>query len=133
MASIRLDVISIGTLSRNRLWNESQGTRTPHATTTLIRAGKRHILVDPGLPPAALGARLYERTGLKPEAIDTIFLTNFRPAHRAGLNAFPKAKILIHESERERVLVELAMRMDEADDDAERELIQNEARAVGTL
>src|SRR5688500_17081148 len=89
MASIRLDVISIGTLSRNRLWNESQALRTPHATTTLIRTGKRNIIVDPGLPPQALGARLYERTGLKPESIDTVFLTIYRPAHRAGLAAFP--------------------------------------------
>ena len=68
MESIRLDVISIGTLSRNRLWNEGQPVRTPHATTTLIRAGKRTIIVDPGLPPSALGARLFERTGLTPDA-----------------------------------------------------------------
>ena len=129
MAQARVDVISIGTLSRNLLWKESEPVRTPHATTTLIRTGKRTILVDPGLPGQILAARLYERTGLKADAIDTIFLTNSRPAHRGGLSAFPKAKVLIHEMERERVLVELAMRMDEADDDAERELIQAEAKA----
>ncbi|MDB5328828.1 MAG: hypothetical protein JWM57_4397 [Phycisphaerales bacterium] len=129
MAQARVDVISIGTLSRNLLWKESEPVRTPHATTTIIRTGNRNILVDPGLPGAILAARLYERTGLKADAIDTIFLTNSRPAHRGGVAAFPKAKILIHEMERERVLVELAMRMDEADDDAERELIQAEAKA----
>ena len=94
-----MDIISIGTLGRNRLWNETEITRTPHATTTLIRTGKRTILVDPGLPAAALGARLYERTGLKPDAVDTVFLTNGRAAHRAGLSLFTRAKWLIHELE----------------------------------
>ncbi len=82
MPLVRVDVISIGCLSRNLLWGEQESLRTPHATTTLIRAGKRHILVDPGLPAPVIGARLYERTGLKPEQIDTVFLTNYRPAHR---------------------------------------------------
>ena len=58
MASARFDIISIGTLSRNRLWNETAAVRTPHATTTLIRTGSRHILVDPGLP--APGVSLHE-------------------------------------------------------------------------
>jgi glyoxylase-like metal-dependent hydrolase (beta-lactamase superfamily II) len=99
MPSARVDIISIGTLSRNRLWNETEAVRTPHATTSLIRTGKRNILVDPGLPPPALAARLHERTGMRPEQIDTVFLTNFKPAHRAGLPLFRKAVVLIHESE----------------------------------
>ncbi|MGH7213295.1 MAG: MBL fold metallo-hydrolase [Tepidisphaeraceae bacterium] len=109
----RLDIISIGTLSRNRLWNEPDAVRTPHATTTLIRAGKRHILVDPGLPAPALGARLFERTGLKPEQIDTVFLTNFRPAHRAGLSLFDKAKLRIHENEQQAASQRLQQLIDE--------------------
>lgn len=103
MASARLDIISIGCLSRNLLWGEQSAVRTPHATTTLIRTGKRHILVDPGLPPAIIGARLYERTGLKPEKIDTVFLTNFRPAHRAGVSVFTNAMVLISEREKEMI------------------------------
>src|SRR3954463_16522984 len=101
MAQIRFDIISIGTLSRNRIWGESDAVRTPHATSTLIRAGKRNILVDPGLPGAALGARLFERTGLRPEQVDTVFLTNFRPAHRAGLGLFGHARLLINEAEQQ--------------------------------
>ncbi|MGA2500291.1 MAG: MBL fold metallo-hydrolase, partial [Tepidisphaeraceae bacterium] len=107
MADIRFDIISIGTLSRNRIWKENEVVRTPHATTTLIRAGKRCILVDPALPPQALGARLFERTGLKPEAIDTVFLTNFRPAHRGGLTLFPKARLVIHEPEKQWAMEQL--------------------------
>jgi glyoxylase-like metal-dependent hydrolase (beta-lactamase superfamily II) len=101
MPNVRLDIISIGTLSRNRLWNETSALRTPHATTSLIRAGKRNILVDPGLPAPALAARLYERTGIQPNQIDTVFLTNFRPAHRAGLSLFQNARVLMHEIEQQ--------------------------------
>src|SRR3954464_942591 len=61
MASARLDVISIGTLSRNRLWGETEAVRTPHATTSLIRTGKRNILIDPALPPQVIAARLVAR------------------------------------------------------------------------
>jgi glyoxylase-like metal-dependent hydrolase (beta-lactamase superfamily II) len=101
MPATRFDIISIGTLSRNILWNEAEAVRTPHATTTLVRSGKRHILVDPGLPALALAARLYERTGLRPEQIDTVFLTNFRPAHRGGLSLFTRAKVYVHENEQQ--------------------------------
>jgi len=99
MTTVRLDIISIGTLARNRLWNESENLRTAHATTSLIRAGRSIILVDPGLPALALAARLFERTGLKPSAIDTIFLTTLQQDHRAGLDLFDHAAIYAHERE----------------------------------
>jgi len=94
-------VISIGTLSRHPLWDEPPGVRTPHATTTLIRSGDKAILVDPGLPPQILAARLHERSGLQADAVTDVFLTNFRPAHRAGLGAFEHARWWIGETERE--------------------------------
>jgi glyoxylase-like metal-dependent hydrolase (beta-lactamase superfamily II) len=117
----RIDIISIGTLARNRLWNETSIVRTPHTTTTLIRTGKRTILVDPGLPAAALGARLNERTGLTPDAIDTVFLTSAGQDHRMGLSLFTKAKLLVHELERDAEIKRLTALLDEApeeDDDA---------------
>src|SRR4051812_43274448 len=112
MPLTRFDIISIGTLSRNRLWGETQAVRTPHATTTLIRSNERKILVDPGLPAMALGARLYERTGIRPGEVDTVFLTNFKPAHRGGLEAFADAKLLMHDVERqyERARIENELR-----------------------
>ena len=133
MAQARVDVISIGTLSRNLLWKESEAVRTSHATTTLIRAQKKTILVDPGLPGQILAARLFERTGLRADAVDTIFLTNARPAHRGGLSAFPKAKVLIHEVERERVLVDLGLRLDHAEDDEDRLPIEAEIKLIHAL
>ncbi len=119
MASTRIDVISIGSLSRNRLWGESTAVRTAHATTTLVRSEKKTILVDPGLPAPALAARLFERTGMKPEAIDTVFLTNARPAHRAGLSLFTKAKVLIHELEQDSYVAQLRGLIDQAPEDDE--------------
>jgi glyoxylase-like metal-dependent hydrolase (beta-lactamase superfamily II) len=96
-------IISIGALSRHELWQEQGEARTPHATSTLIRSEKRVILVDPGLPPQVIAARLEERSGLKPAAVTDVFLTNFRPAHRWGLQAFMNARWLIGERERETI------------------------------
>lgn len=97
--SVTYTVVSIGALSRNRFWNEAEPKRMAHATTTLVRDGNTTILVDPGLPDQALLQRLDERTGLMPDQIDVVFLTNFRPVHRRGLGAFPKATWLMHEAE----------------------------------
>ena len=133
-AAPRLDVISIGTLSRNRLWNETGQLRTPHATTTLVRAGKRHILVDPGLPAQALGARLFERTGVRSDAIDTVFLTNFRPSHRAGLSLFTKAKVLIHEVEQQSAAAQIQRLIDQApDEDLDRAALERELELLESI
>jgi glyoxylase-like metal-dependent hydrolase (beta-lactamase superfamily II) len=132
MASARLDIISIGTLSRNRLWNETSAVRTAHATTTLIRAGKRHILIDPGLPAPAIVARLYERTGLKPVQIDSVFLTNFRPSHRAGLPAFSSATVLLHENEKQFARQQLQALIKDAPSEDLRQAIQIDLRLLQT-
>lgn len=127
MALTRVDIISIGTLSRNRLWNETQVVRTAHATTTLIRAGKRNILVDPGLPPSAIGARLNERTGLRPADVDTVFLTHFRHAHRAGLSAFGGARVLMHEVEQMHARAQAERLLNEAPpEDLDRKAIEED-------
>ena len=134
MASVRLDVISIGTLSRNRLWGETQNVRTPHATTTLIRTPRHNILIDPGLPPQAIGARLFERTGLRPEQIDIVFLTNFRPSHRAGLSLFDQAKVLMHEVEQHTMANRLRALIEEAPhDDLDRAVLVNELKLVESI
>lgn len=134
MASARVDIISIGTLSRNRIWNETDPVRTAHSTTSLIRAGKKTILVDPGLPPPALAARLNERTGMKPDQIDLVFLTNFRPGHRAGLSLFPNATVLIHENERDFARADLENLIEQAPrDDDDRKHFQRELELLERL
>lgn len=114
-------VISIGTLSRHPLWSEAGALRTPHATTTLLRMEDRVIVVDPGIAPAVMAARLFERSGLQPQQVTDVFLTNFRPAHRGGLLAFADANWWISETERETMGTELAHRF-EATDEADEEL-----------
>ncbi|MCC6581512.1 MAG: MBL fold metallo-hydrolase [Phycisphaeraceae bacterium] len=123
-------MISIGTLSRNELWEEAAAVRTAHATTTLIRAGKQVILVDPALPAPALGARLFERAGLKPEQITDVFLTNFRPAHRWGLPLFESAKWWISEAEREAVGRALIDQFQHEQDEEAKELMRRDIETL---
>jgi glyoxylase-like metal-dependent hydrolase (beta-lactamase superfamily II) len=116
--SLSYTVISIGTLSRNRFWEERQPVRPAHSTTTLIRDGGT-ILVDPGLPSEVLAHRLNERSGLKPEQIEAVYLTTFRPVHRRALALFASATWLMHEPEIKAMrdkLTELADREEESPD-----------------
>ena len=99
--AIEYSVISIGTLSRNRLWDESAAVRAPHATTTLIIDGDRKILIDPSLPGQILDARFNERTGGTLADITDVFCTTLRPIHRRGLDALTGAKWWCGESEME--------------------------------
>ena len=99
--SVRLDIISIGTLARNLLWEEPGPRRTGHATTTLVRAGKRTIVVNPGLPAPALQARFNERLGGKIETVTDVFLTHIANDTIAGLELFEHAKWWVSEAERE--------------------------------
>ena len=119
-------IISIGTLSVNDLWEHQGPARTPHATTTLISTNDKRILVDPALPPQALTARLAERSGLTPDDITDVFLTNFRPAHRMGLEAFSDARWLISEREREAVGQGLVVQFEDAPDDEVRAILKHE-------
>jgi glyoxylase-like metal-dependent hydrolase (beta-lactamase superfamily II) len=94
MSDIRWDVLTIGHLSRNKFWGESddRAYRAPRCTTTLIRAGQRTIIVDPGCPSDEMIAVLDQRAGLTAAAIDTVFLTHFHGDHRVGIGAFPHAR-----------------------------------------
>ncbi len=100
-------IISIGALSRHELWNEAGATRSAHSTCTLIRSEKRVILVDPGLPAQIIGARLAERAGIELKQVTDVFMTNFRPAHRWGLNGLEHADWYVSEAERETMGVRL--------------------------
>lgn len=106
-------IISIGALPFHPLWGERTQVRTGHATTTLIRAGSRAIVVDPGLPGPALAARLAERANLRPEQVTDVFLTSFRPDVRRGVTIFEDAAWWISERERETVGVMMAERLRE--------------------
>lgn len=104
-------IISIGALAVHPLWDEKVPVRTGHATTTLIRSGKKVILVDPGLPAQVVAARLNERAGIKAEAVTHVFLTSFKPDTFRGLIAFEKATWWISHAEREGLGVPLIERL----------------------
>lgn len=113
-------VISIGCLDAHPLWNEREAVRTGHATTTLVSAGGRNILIDPGLPGPIIEARLAERANLKAKDISHVFLTCFRPDVRRGIPSFEGATWWIHGPEREGVgvpLVEQLRRVTEMGED----------------
>lgn len=85
--------------------------RTGHSTTTLITSGESRIIVDPGLPEAALVARLQERANLSPRQITHVFLTSFRPDTHRAIRVFEDADWFIHADEREAVGVPLAEKL----------------------
>jgi len=94
-------VISIGTLSHNRLWNEAAPVRTAHATTTFVTEGQRRILVDPSLPAPALAARFQERTGRTLDEVTDVFCTTLRPVHRRAIEEIDQATWWVSEQELE--------------------------------
>lgn len=92
-AGFQWDVLTIGHLSRNRYWGESddRAYREPLCTCTLIRTDGFTMVVDPGLSPEAMVRVLDRRAGIAPGSVDLVFLTHFHGDHRAGLAAFPDA------------------------------------------
>lgn len=119
---IELRIVSIGALAAHPLWDEKTPVRAGHATTTLIRTGKRAIMVDPGLPAAAITGRLFERSGLRPAQITDVFLTSFRPDVCRGITAFENADWWVSSPEREGVGVPLVRRLHEAAEAGDEEL-----------
>ena len=109
-----LRVISIGALACHPLWGEKSAVRTGHGTTTLIRTGKKCILVDPGLPDQVMTARLAERAGIAPSQVTHVFLTSFNPELRRGIMAFSHAAWWIGQEEREQLGSALVARAHEA-------------------
>jgi glyoxylase-like metal-dependent hydrolase (beta-lactamase superfamily II) len=93
----RWDVITIGNLSRNRYWGESdaKGVRAAICTCTLITGEGFRILVDPSLAEGADMAReLDRRTGIRPRDITAVFVTHQHGDHLAGVAHFPDSKWL---------------------------------------
>lgn len=119
-------IITIGCLSHNDMWEEKVPERPAHATTTLIRSDDRLIIVDPGLPAQVIGKRVKERSGVDASKITDVFMTNFRPAHRRGLGAFPNAKWWISEMEREAVGQHLVHMLQQTDEDEVKKMCEQD-------
>jgi len=90
----RWDIITIGNLSRNRYWGESdeRPLRGGICTCTLIRGRDWSLLVDPSIRDRdAMAAELDRRTGLAPEEVDAVFVTHHHGDHHFGLAHFADA------------------------------------------
>ncbi|MDX9754857.1 MAG: MBL fold metallo-hydrolase [bacterium] len=92
-------IITIGGLRQNDYWDEHSPMREQTCTTSLITTEAHRILVDPGSPDDFLRHALDQRTGLRPEAVDVVFLTHFHPNHRGGISLFPQAHWLMAREE----------------------------------
>jgi hypothetical protein len=89
------DIITIGNLSRNRYWGESdeRAIRSAICTCSVISGEDFHVIVDPSLEDEkAMGTELYRRTGLTPDKINAVFITHQHGDHIAGLKHFMKAR-----------------------------------------
>ena len=90
----RWHVITIGNLSRNRYWGESDAKplRSAICTCTLIGGDGFQLLVDPSLANKdEMAKELDRRTGRKLDDVTAVFVTHEHPDHYAGLEHFTKA------------------------------------------
>lgn len=94
------DVITIGNLSRNRYWGESD-ERPLHSaicTCTVITGENFHLIVDPSIADeSTMANELKRRTGLTPDDFDFVFITHHHGDHVAGLRHFTKGRWLAGE------------------------------------
>lgn len=93
----RWDVITIGNLSRNRYWGESdaKAVRSAICTCTLVSGEGFRLLVDPSLADEAeMAKELDRRSGVEPRDITAVFVTHEHGDHWAGIAHFPDAKWL---------------------------------------
>jgi glyoxylase-like metal-dependent hydrolase (beta-lactamase superfamily II) len=91
----RWAVITIGNLSRNRYWGESdaKGVRSVICTCTLIQGPDFRLIVDPSLANADdMAHELERRSGLKPADISAVFITHEHGDHFAGIGHFENAR-----------------------------------------
>ena len=89
------DVITIGNLSRNRYWGESdeKALHDVICTCTVISGKGFHLIVDPSVADEkTMATELKRRTGLAPNDFDMVFITHRHGDHFAGLKHFPKAR-----------------------------------------
>jgi len=93
----RWDVITIGNLSRNRYWGESdvKGVRSAICTCTVVQGDGFRLIVDPSLASAeAMARELDRRTGLKQRDVTAAFITHEHGDHWSGLTHFAEARWL---------------------------------------
>jgi len=88
MAEARFTIVNIGTLSTNKFWGETERIHPVSATCTLLVVDGLRIIVDPSPYPEPLAQKLFDTTGLRPDAIDMVYVTHVHGDHRFGIDLF---------------------------------------------
>ena len=90
MANVEIYLLNVGTVSQNKYWGEKERVRQATATCTMLVLpdGTRWV-VDPSPQPDPLAKKLFDRTGLWPDAVQGVFVTHWHGDHRYGLDLFP--------------------------------------------
>jgi glyoxylase-like metal-dependent hydrolase (beta-lactamase superfamily II) len=91
------DIVTIGHLSRNRYWGESETKpyRPALCTCTLVSGDGFRLLVDPSVADGEqMAFELFRRTGSQPKEITHVFITHAHGDHHAGLRHFAQASWL---------------------------------------
>ena len=92
-------IINVGVLSQNKFWGETVRMREDiSATCTLLEVGGHRLLVDPSPRREALEKLLFDRAGLRPDAIDIVYATHWHGDHLFGLRLFEHATWLMAEA-----------------------------------
>ncbi len=99
-------IITIGNLSRNRFWGESDevGLRAAFCTSTLIVSDGRVLLVDPAWSDAdRMAFDLDRRTGKRLDDVDAIFITHSHGDHHEALDMYTNAQLLAAAAEAQKI------------------------------
>lgn len=91
MAEISWVILTIGHLSMNKFWGETERKRGALCTSTLLRTSDGIMIVDPSVHPPQMPDLLNDQAGVTPGDVRHVFLTHFHGDHRFGLEAFPHA------------------------------------------
>jgi glyoxylase-like metal-dependent hydrolase (beta-lactamase superfamily II) len=117
-------ILTIGHLSMNKFWGETERKRGPLCTSTLLRTPEGLMIVDPSVHPPQMPDLLNDAAGVTTDEIQHVFLTHFHGDHRFGLEAFPDATWWMAESE-------IAFWLDRAGEEERNLLAQIQPLAVG--
>lgn len=93
MGEIEWKLLTIGNLSRNKYWGESdsEAYHPVLATTTVIRDNGTVILVDPSQPFEIMKKKLAKYCCLAPEDVDVVFATHYHGDHRVDADKYVNA------------------------------------------
>ena len=98
-------VLSIGAISRNKFWGESddKSHRNIYCTSTLIQTDTDIIIVDPSMQAYEMAWLLDFRSGLTLDKVTKVYATHFHGDHSAAMPFFPNAQWFMPPLEIDRV------------------------------